>query len=541
MKNMIDFLSGNVPGGIGLYLLLVAVIFLVLFGISRRNELFTSRLFKIWFGGVWFVLTLAYIGWWMSDPHPVVLSRYSVIFFTEDENDRWLAYYFRDEVNESLQPARSKINYLYPQRWNYFAGIECAQSPGDCQEIARKLPLKELVTGEIKKENGQYSLLLNLQNPGNNNSKTLGETQFSPETVDKALPAILSRLNPSFPVRSEGIIPSLPDKDLALAKDAFYREEYQQSLELCRRALARYPDHPEILKWYHYNRLRQAKALRLQEKKDEGNPFDSQKKPWQLMAMEARAFLVNLFKSYYDRGIGDVMLANMIAESFIMDERYGDAEEFLKIAYFENPFNVEVLENLSLLHDSRYKDLPFRNSEEILAWILDICPLHQGALTAYVEKMLADVPVNSVPSVKIRERVNRALALNPNSAAVLILRGRYNLMAFRYPEALRDFTKADSLEPNDAVVQYNLGVVYFKLKDYHTAENYFQKAVQLSDYLEAHLYLGAIYKERGEYEKALERFRYRVAHKQGDDDYYALQAMKGIRECLEALNIPIPQ
>ena len=40
--------------------------------------------------------------------------------------------------------------------------------------------------------------------------------------------------------------------------------------------------------------------------------------------------------------------------------------------------------------------------------------------------------------------------------------------------------------------------------------------------------------------KALEQFRYRVAHKKGENDYYANEAMIGIRQCLAALKIPIP-
>ena len=39
MTDILNYLSGNVPGGIGLYACLVIVIFLVLFGISRRNDL----------------------------------------------------------------------------------------------------------------------------------------------------------------------------------------------------------------------------------------------------------------------------------------------------------------------------------------------------------------------------------------------------------------------------------------------------------------------------------------------------------------------
>ena len=60
-------------------------------------------------------------------------------------------------------------------------------------------------------------------------------------------------------------------------------------------------------------------------------------------------------------------------------------------------------------------------------------------------------------------------------------------------------------------------------------------AIQYDNYLDAYLYLGSILKDEGNYRAALEKFRYRVAHKQGEDDFYAYQAMKGIQECLEAL------
>lgn len=539
MKNTFDFLSGNVPGGIGLYILLLIVIFLVLFSISRRNELFNHRRFKISFSVVAAVLTIIYAGIWLSNPHPAVLSRYSTMFFAEDEPDLWLAYYFRDEITARLDPARSSSNYLYPQRWDYLANIDCAQPDSQCREIARKLPIEKTLAGEIKKKNGQYLLQFSIKNFRKNKTTPLGEVEFSPASPEQAVPAILAQIGSSFPVREKGINVSPADKDLALARDAFYRNEYPQSLQLCRRALERHPDDKEIRKWYSYNRIQLAKNSRLEEKNE--NPYDTRKSPWQISLSEARAFLINLFKENYDQGIGDVMLANMIGESFILEEHYGEAEEFLKIAYFENPFNVEVLQNLSLLHNSRYKELPFKNAEDILARILDICPLNEEILARYVEKLLADVPVNSVPSVKIRERIDRTLSLNPNSTTAWILEGRYNLMTFQYREALQDFAKADSLEPGKAVVQYNIGVAYYKLKQDPVAETYFKKAIQISDFLEAHLYLGVIYQDRGEYEKALEQFRYRVAHKQGDNDYYALQAMKGIRECLEALNIPIPQ
>lgn len=540
MKEAYHFLSGNVPGGIGLYALVVAAVFLTLFAISRRNTLFTPRHFKIWFAAAWGLITAGYLFLWATDPPPHLLSRYSTLFYASDEADRWLACYFRDEVSANLEPFRSANDYFYLQRWNYLAGADCAQPPLDrCEDIFRKLPLEKAAVGEIRRQNGQYLLSLSRRDFRSGQAMPLGEVAFSPDAPGEALPRALSLLRGDFPLAGRGDRAGLPDKNLALAKDAFYRGDYETGLERCRRALQDHPENEEIRQWYYYLRVRQARQLKLNT--PPGASSGAEPPPWKAMALEARAYLVQRFKENYEAGIDDPMLSNMVAESFIIDELYGDAEEFLKIAFFENPFDIEVLENWTLLHNSRYKEMPFKSEEALLERILDICPLNTSALTRYVERLLAHVPVKGVPAAKIRERIDRALAFNPASAEALILSGSYYTTTFQFQEALEAFFKADSLQPGRAIIQYNIGVTYFKLKDLDNAERYFGRAIEISDYLDAHLYLGVIYQERGEYEKALERFRYRVARKQGDDDYYAVQAMKGIRECLEALKIPLPQ
>lgn len=540
MKEAYHFLSGNVPGGIGLYVLVVAAVFLTLFAISRRNTLFTPRHFKIWFAAAWGVITLGYLFLWAADPPPHLLSRYSTFFYANHEADRWLAYYFRDEVSGNLKPFRSPGDYFYPQRWNYLAGADCAQPPlNRCEEIYRRLPVEKAALGEIRRQNGQYILSLSKRDFRTGQAMPLGEVAFSADSPGEALPRALSLLHGDFPLAGREDKAGLPDKNLVLAKDAFYRGDYEAGLERCRRALQDHPENEEVRQWYYYLRVRQARQMKLQAPPAASS--ETKTPPWKAMALEARAYLVQRFKENYEAGIDDPMLGNMVAESFIIDELYGDAEEFLKIAFFENPFDIEVLENWTLLHNSRFKGMPFKSEEALLERILDICPLNTSALTRYVERLLAHVPVKGVPAAKIRGRIDRALAFNPVSVEALTLSGTYYTTTFQFPEALAAFFKADSLQPGRAIIQYNIGVTYFKLQDFNNAERYFRKAIELTDYPDAHLYLGAIYKERGEYEKALERFRYRVARKQGDNDYYAVQAMKGIRECLEALKIPLPQ
>ena len=83
--------------------------------------------------------------------------------------------------------------------------------------------------------------------------------------------------------------------------------------------------------------------------------------------------------------------------------------------------------------------------------------------------------------------------------------------------------------PASAEINYNLGVSYYQLKDFDRAETLFIKAIAINDDLDSYLYLGAIYRLRGELDLALEYFRDRIRKKTGDDDHYAREAMRQVR------------
>ncbi len=539
MKYWIEYLSGTVPGGIGLYLLVMLVIFLVLFGISRRNDLFTPGLFKRWFFSIWMIATIIYAFIWFRNPPPEHFSRYTAQFYSADSQNIWLAYYFRDEVTSRMMPSQRATHYFYPQRWHYLAGVDCAVYPNlSCERIAKILPIGQMVRGEIVQQNENYFLRLSFQKKADATPESRQEIRFDPNQPQQIIPQVAKWIAQFFPVREKGVHSGLPNRSLALAKDAFFRGKYQQSLQYCQDALRQFPNQPEVLKWYHYNRVRQAREMR--KTMPAANPFETQKSEWQKMLASSRAYLLKKAKANFDSEVPDPLLNNMIAESFILEEHYGEAEQFLKISFGENPFLLEALENFLLLHESRFEGMPFSTREKLMARILNICPVDEMILQEYGNLLMTNLQVNSAPAAEIRARIQMALALNPESFNARLLEGKLHSTLFEYQQALQSFFKADSIKPNQAVTQYNLGVIYFKIKDLAAAEKYFLKAVALDDYLDAHLYLGVIYQKRNDFEKALAQFRYRVAKKTGKDDYYAVQAMKGIRECLAALNIPIP-
>ena len=72
-----------------------------------------------------------------------------------------------------------------------------------------------------------------------------------------------------------------------------------------------------------------------------------------------------------------------------------------------------------------------------------------------------------------------------------------------YPSALRELQKAEELDPQNAAVQNNLGLVYFFRERYDTSAEYLKKALQLSpQFTEARNNLARVLIEQRKYAQA---------------------------------------
>jgi tetratricopeptide (TPR) repeat protein len=537
---MWDYLSGNVPGGFGLYLLFIVVTFLVLRAISQANDLFTPQHFRRWFLGIWLLATVLYSVVWLRNPPTEAFERYSVQFYSENPQNSWVAFYLRDEMEKLLVPQQKSTNYFFPQRWNLLTGETCEQFAGSiCENIAVQFPVNQLVLGNVRfsGDRGVVALTYVTYPDG----KTHRQTEIAFDAADPAAAIAAIRnwlLSIGLPVEPHEVTAGPFNQQFAEARQEFWLANYKKAEALCREALRQNPDNSQIKQWLYYTKIRIAGEQRAED--PPSNPFEQKRKPWQTVLAEAQNYLIPLAKANYQSNRKDALLSNMIAESFMFDGKFGDAETFLKISFGENPLLLETLKNFIQLHPARYEGLPFKSEKALMARILTYCPFEEVTLQKYIEMLLTNLQVNNQPAPEIRERLELALRLVPNHYTALLLKGKYHLAMFDYEAAAQVFERARKLHPEEAVPYYNLGVVKYYQKQYDAAFAEFQKAVEIGNYLDAYLYLGVLYQQRGEYEKALEHFRYRVARKTGPDDYYAIQAMKGIRECLKALNIPIP-
>lgn len=86
-------------------------------------------------------------------------------------------------------------------------------------------------------------------------------------------------------------------------------------------------------------------------------------------------------------------------------------------------------------------------------------------------------------------------------------KGMALIEAGQYIGALKELLEADKNAPNDPVINYYLGIAYHGRGLRDMAMERFQTAISLKkDYSEAHNYLGTIYMDMGQWEKAVDSF-----------------------------------
>jgi tetratricopeptide (TPR) repeat protein len=106
-----------------------------------------------------------------------------------------------------------------------------------------------------------------------------------------------------------------------------------------------------------------------------------------------------------------------------------------------------------------------------LAFVLNWIPNHHRALQALVRLALRDKtekPYQTDPYT-VTCWLHRAMVFSPQDGQVYLIYGVYLARIGKYKQAQERLETADSLLVNNANVSYNLGLVFYELKDYERA------------------------------------------------------------------------
>lgn len=91
-----------------------------------------------------------------------------------------------------------------------------------------------------------------------------------------------------------------------------------------------------------------------------------------------------------------------------------------------------------------------------------------------------------------------------NLAVKYLQVGSSQLESGSYPQALATLLKAESLDPENPVIQNNLGLAYFVRDHFDEAISHIQKAIEIkSDYSDAYNNIGKVYLEMGDHTNAI--------------------------------------
>jgi tetratricopeptide (TPR) repeat protein len=116
-----------------------------------------------------------------------------------------------------------------------------------------------------------------------------------------------------------------------------------------------------------------------------------------------------------------------------------------------------------------------------LRFMVNYVPNHHRALAALMrlaQRERTDTPAETGP-LTVRCWMHRATVFSPSDGKSFLLYGIYLARNGLKDEALEQLEKAAKLLPDSMDVSYNLGLIYFDMKDYKNSRRYAQRAYEL--------------------------------------------------------------
>ena len=115
-----------------------------------------------------------------------------------------------------------------------------------------------------------------------------------------------------------------------------------------------------------------------------------------------------------------------------------------------------------------------------IAYTLATFPNHHRALMAFSKLALRDKKLRPEGArYSVECYFDRAIRFKPNDGIVRMIYGIYLSKSGNLGRAIEQLNEADRLQPENANINYNLGLLYMKKKDYQQAKIHAKKAYGL--------------------------------------------------------------
>lgn len=162
----------------------------------------------------------------------------------------------------------------------------------------------------------------------------------------------------------------------------------------------------------------------------------------------------------------------------LSDTRQNDYRDPSKSRYLRTVERAHFDENVRTLR-SGARGSPASNIRGDLEYTLNWFPNHHGALETlmrYVQREGSPTPRGAV-HIECRFRLARQVA--PGDGIVPMLHGQYLYQTGQLERAKLSLAEAADLEPANANIHYNAGLLYFRMNDHQAALTHARRAYEL--------------------------------------------------------------
>lgn len=489
----------TIPPIIYYFSIIALFLLFILFYLYRTSEFFTFRHFK---RSLFYLLILYLLVLTVS-----ILTTKSEKHFTriavmpgdlgnrEELIEKWVN---AQAISQGLAGNLPDDYLVYPATWLVEAvEMDSLASPTYCTRFAKSIDLDQLL---LLRENNNTSTLL-IQNLKSGTDTTVAAAGY-PDLIAKALNYLY--------IKPEENIKTVTDTLLTRAKIYLSlfgkRREYEKALDLAEQLYL--IDSTNI----EYRNLLAETQLTA------ATYYDYQGKPSGLLKMAALRISERTITTYDS---SNATAYRLVGEYYVLEEMWAKAEHFLFRSYEKNPYDPKTLFVLSHLHGSRTAKIGYKGREALLRRAIAINPCFERARIELADYLY----FNKWPG-QARREIEKLLAIRPNSIEGWLYLGKMAVGESKMDQIISIYNRILEIDPRNVEAFYNLGVYYFNSGDIINATRFFERAIAYGDHLDSHLYLGHIYNQQGEKEKAIAEYRYRIKYKRGFDDPYAEEARK---------------
>ena len=506
-SDLITYLSGNIPGGIIILPLGLAVFTIIWSGVWLGTRFWEpSRYFAILVLG-WVIVSGGYaVVWKRSRPVPIPVRVIVTRNIPDSSASDWKMLGLADRIEKRLS---ASPKHFVVQRSDFvpvFSMYNLSENRLDSLAVEFKAHWLITVTASDDSENTVLSIII--EKVSNNKIKPVRKLQFMDGSFDRESARLCGEImrelgDQSPPLGRYGLPMNLPDEAFRSLYQAIELREADHHDSAAAQFTALWEKYPEWARAYQELALTRLEHNTFFYKEIIHNSL--------LMAIELDS--------------SDPENYILLTRLFLHYREWDEAESAIKLALNLTLDDPRVFFYLSRLKTSRLADLPWIRKKDMKSHALKLAPGYEMARLTLAETYRKEK--NRLISIKLLEE---GLRYDPDSAPLLLALAAHQVESEKNEEAIKTCERLLELRPAMPEALYNMGLATSQMGKYDEGIAILDSSWRLGGTVDNLYYIGLAYEKKGDWKNAIQYLQERTLRLTASDDPVATTARRKVQQ-----------